>query len=246
VRADQETRIDNAARLRRLAVLLLLSIPAATATILTEALFVGHIVFLVQALGFALGLAVFVAIWAALGLTAMAVSDLVWPRIVPFLAPLAEAFTGSSTVSQGLIGAKGLLCLAVLGVCAVLVGAGVAMAFAGSEIKDWAVEHTADAEMLLIVSVVIFAILIVIARLSRGLVDWVRSIADTAGPVSRSFGALVVMGAVGPVLGWPLFRLLGYSRRTTYALTLAAAAVFGGIWVPFYSLGVWSVVEGLF
>lgn len=214
--------------------------------ILGEALFVGHIVFLVEALGFALGLALFVAIWAALGLAAMAVSDLVWPRIVPFLAPLAEGLTGSSTDSQGLMGAKGLLYLAVLGVCAVLAGAGVAIAFAGGEIKDWAAEHTADAETLLITFVIILAILIVIAWLSRRLVDWVRSIGETAGPVSRSFGALVVMGAVGPAFGWPLFRLLGYSRPTTYALTLSAAAVFGGIWVPFYGLGVWSVVEDLF
>ncbi len=61
----------------------------------------------------------------------------------------------------------------------------------------------------------------------------------------RSFAALVSMMLLGPALSWLLFRLLGYSDRTTYALTVAAAPVFGAIWVPFYGLGVWALIEGL-
>jgi hypothetical protein len=53
------------------------------------------------------------------------------------------------------------------------------------------------------------------------------------------------MVALGPALSWPLFSLFGYSGRATYALTLAAAPVFGAVWVPFYALGVWSLLQSL-
>ncbi|KKK70048.1 hypothetical protein LCGC14_2927880, partial [marine sediment metagenome] len=43
-----------------------------------------------------------------------------------------------------------------------------------------------------------------------------------------------------------VFRLLGYSSRSTYALTLAAAPVFGAVWVPLYGLGVWGLIEDVF
>lgn len=51
---------------------------------------------------------------------------------------------------------------------------------------------------------------------------------------------------LGPALGWFLFRLLGYSGRSVYALTLLSAPVFGAVWVPVYALGVWKLLERLF
>ncbi len=73
----------------------------------------------------------------------------------------------------------------------------------------------------------------------------VRRVADTAGPATRWLATLAAMAALGPALSWLLFRLLGYSGRTNYALTLAAAPVFGAVWVPFYALGAWSLLQGL-
>ena len=63
---------------------------------------------------------------------------------------------------------------------------------------------------------------------------WFAGIAQVLG----AFAAAVVLG---PVFGWPIFKLLGYRERDVYALTIAAAWVFGAIWVPFYSLGVWGL-----
>ena len=229
--------MDGVASLRRIALLSLLSIPVAAEVILGEVLFVGHIVFLVEVLGFAWGLLVFIAIWAALGVVVLAVRDFVWPRIGPRLKPLLDRLTSRAADAKGM--------LAALGVSSVLAAAGVAIALAGSEIKDWAVDHRADIAMFFIVAAVIFPILLLIARLGRSLEKWVRSIADTAGPAMRSFAALVSMMLLGPALSWLLFRLLGYSGWSVYALTLVAAPVFGVIWVPFYGLGVWALIEGL-
>jgi hypothetical protein len=228
--------MHGVASLRRIALLSLLSIPVAAEVILGEVLFVGHIVFLVEVLGFAWGLLAFTAIWAALGLAVLAGRDFVWPRLAPLLDSLLARFASRASDVKAI--------LAVLGVSSALAAAGVAIALAGSEIWDWTVDHRADVATFLIVAAVIFPILLVIARLGRSLEKWIRSIADTASPAMRSFAALVSMMLLGPALSWLPFRLLGYSGRAVYALTLVAAPVFGAIWVPFYGLGVWAVIEG--
>lgn len=229
--------MDGVASLRRIAVLSLLSIPVAAEVIFGEVLFIGHIVFLVQALGFAWGLLAFIAIWAALGVTVLAVKDFVWPRIGPRLKPLLARLTGRAADAKGM--------LAALGVSGALAGAAVAIALAGSEIWDWAADHRGDIATFFVVALVILPILLLIARLGRRFEKWVRSIAETASPAMRSFAALVSMILLGPAFSWLLFRLLGYSGRATYALTLVAAPVFGAVWVPFYALGVWSLLQGL-
>ena len=127
-----------------------------------------------------------------------------------------------------------------------MVGILVGLVLAWSEITNWVNDHIDDLGMFLAAAAVIFVILVIVDRVSRGLENWVRSSADTAGPLLRSFGALTSMVILGPVFGWPLFRILGYSRRFTYALTLLAAPVFGGIWVPFYGLGVWGLIGSWF
>ena len=230
--------MDGVASLRRIALLSLLSIPVAAELVLGEVLFVGHIVFLVEVLGFVWGLLVFIAIWAALGVVVLAVRDFVWPRMAPLLDPLLARLTSRAANAKGM--------LAALGVYSVLAAAAVAIALAGSEIRDWIGDHRADVATFLIVVAVILPILLLIAQLGRRLENWVRSIAETASPAMRSFATLVSMILLGPALSWLLFRLLGYSGRATYALTLVAAPVFGAVWVPFYGLGVWAVIEGLF
>ena len=229
--------MDSAASLRRIAFLSLLSIPVAAEVILGEVLFIGHIVFLVEVLGFAWGLLAFIAIWAALGVAVLAVRDFVWPRMAPLLHPLLARLTSRAADAKGMLGA--------LGVSGMLAAAAVAIALAGSEMKDWTADHRADIATFLIVAAVILPILLLIARLGRRLEKWVRSVAETASPAMRSFAALMSMVLLGPALSWLLFRLLGYSGRATYALTLVAAPVFGAVWVPFYGLGVWALIEGL-
>jgi hypothetical protein len=57
---------------------------------------------------------------------------------------------------------------------------------------------------------------------------------------ARSFGALTAMFLLGPIFAWTVFKLLGYTERTVYVLTLISAWVFGGIWVPIYA-GAWDI-----
>jgi hypothetical protein len=236
--------MDRVAGLRRVAVLSLVSIPVAAEVVLGEVLFIGHIVLLVQALGFAWGLAAFIAIWAALGMVVLAARDFLWPRVAPLLDALRARFTSRLTDVLRRAYIKALL--AVLGVFGVLAAGGVTIALAGDEIRDWVTDHRADVATFLVAVVVVFAILLVIARLGRAFENWVRSIAGTAGLATRSFATLVSMIMLGPALSWLLFRLLGYSDRSTYVLTVVAAPVFGAVWVPLYGLGVWGLIEGLF
>ncbi len=230
--------MGGAASLRRIAALSLLSIPIAAELIFGEIIFAGHIVFLVEVLGFAGGLLVFIAIWAALGVTVLAARDFVWPPMAPLIGPLLARLTGRASAAKGM--------LAALGISGVVAATVAVIALAGGEIRDWAADHRSDIATFVIVAAIILPILMLIAQLGRRLESWVRSVADTAGPATRSFALLVSMMLLGPAFGWLSFRLLGYLGRATYALTLAAAPVFGAIWVPFYGLGVWAVIEGLF
>lgn len=66
-----------------------------------------------------------------------------------------------------------------------------------------------------------------------------RTIAWFAG-IARVLGALAVGVLLGPVFGWPAFKLLGYNERSVYGLTFLTSWIFGAVWVPFYGLGVWG------
>lgn len=241
--APWDSRLAGLASFRRTAGLLLLSVVAATEMALAEGLFVGHIVFLIQALGFAGALVAFTALWAALGLTVLAVVDLAWPRMAPRLRPTIERATRRaadvlSAVRMGLLPAG-------LGIAGALAAAGVAIALWGGDIADWTVDHRVDVGIVIAASLLIFVVVAAIARAGRALTNWVRRIAEKADPLTRAIGALVSMIVLGPALGWLLFRLLRYSRRSVYVLTLVAAPVFAAVWVPFYGLGVWGLVESL-
>ncbi len=72
---------------------------------------------------------------------------------------------------------------------------------------------------------------------------WRTRLVLRAAHVAKILGALVAMVILGPTLGWPAFKLLGYTKREVYILTVIAAWIFGGIWVPIYGLGAWG--EGL-
>ncbi|MCH7999504.1 MAG: hypothetical protein IIA91_08505 [Chloroflexi bacterium] len=240
---SQDVTIDRAASLRRLAVLILVSIPVTAEILFGEIIFAGHIVLLVEGLGFAWGLAAFIAIWAVLGLVVLAARDILWPRMLPLLEPFLASV--GSHVTGLLAHTRVKVSLMALGVFGVSALAGITIALAGGGIVDWAVEHRASVATFLIAAAVVFVIILLMARIGRGIQSWIRSVSATASPATRSFATLVTMVVLGPALSWPLFRLFGYSGRTTYALTLAAAPVFGAAWVPFYSLGVWSLLQGL-
>jgi len=226
-----------------LPVLILVSIPVTAEILFGEIIFAGHIVLLVEGLGFAWGLAAFIAIWAVLGLVVLAVRDILWPRMLPLLEPLL------ARVASHVTGLLAHTCvkatLMVLGISGVSAVAGLTIALAGGEIVDGAADHSSDLVAFAIAGVVVLVILLVLARISRGIERWVRRVADTAGPATRWLATLAAMALLGPALSWLLFRLLGYSDRTTYALTLVAAPVFGAVWVPFYALGAWSLLQGL-
>ena len=228
------------ADLRRIAFLSLLSVPVAGQMVLGELLFVGHVVFLVKALGLALGLAAFTVIWAALGLAILAIRDTAWSR----LQPLLRRFRAGTARRLGdLMGhTRVRLLLAVLGAAAVA----ATIAIAGRGIGDRLGDHRGDIVAFLITAAAVLAVLLVMARVGRGVERWVRNAANSADPATRSLAVLVTMVVLGPALGWYLFRLLGHSGRSVYALTLLSAPVFGAVWVPVYALGVWKLLERLF
>lgn len=70
--------------------------------------------------------------------------------------------------------------------------------------------------------------------------NWRERLVLWVAGLARAVGALAAAVILGPVLGWSVFRILGYRERDVYAFTIAAAWIFGGIWVPFYGLGVWG------
>jgi hypothetical protein len=229
--------MGGVASLRRIVVVSLLSIPVAAEVIFGEALFLGHVVLLVETLGFVWGLLAFIALWATLGVVVLAVSDFVWPWASPRLGPVLARLARRAADAK--------VALAALGASAALAGAAVTVALAGGEIRDWTADHSGDIATFFIVAAIVVPILLLIAQVGRRFENWVRGIAETASPVTRSFAALMSMAILGPALSWLLFRLLGYSDRATYVLTVAGAPVFA-IWVPFYGLGVRAAIEGLF
>lgn len=242
--AIADTIAGRGASLRRLPILLLLSVPAAAATMWDEVLLAGPIVFLVQALGFALGLASFIAIWAAIGLIGLLAVDVAWPRLKPLVQPLLGRFN-TATASEGQGGHDAARSWVSVGTAAGVGAAVTVSAVFRNEITEWAGEHAVDLALIVGVASAIFVALVIVDRVSRGIELWIRSIGATAAPALRFVGVLAAMVVFGSVLGWPVFRLLGYSRRSTYALTLVAAPVFGGIWVPFYGLGIWTLIKGV-
>jgi hypothetical protein len=225
--------------------LLALSIPLAAEMVFTEALFVGHIVFLVEALGFAGGLAVFVAIWAVLGLVALVLIDLAWPRMSPWVREARHRVRAEWRRLREFQQGRSRVLLVALALGGAATGFAVCGALFGGDLAGWAEDNRSDLLGFAIVAIVLFVVLAVMGRLGRGLVEWVRHISGTAGPLLRWLGTLTAMAVLGPAFGWLLFRPLGYSRRAIYGLTLAAAPVFGAVWVPLYGLGVWGLADGL-
>lgn len=227
---------------RRLLMLLVLSLPAGLATAWDEVLLAGPIVFLVQALGFPLALTAFAATWAALGLSALFAADFVWPRIGPGIRPkLARCRTRLQSSLAGSTNA--LNCTLPLGMT--VIGSAAALAAVGfpGRAYGWAETNAIDLAVFAGAVTATFLALVVVDRLGHGLEQWVRSLGAGSTPVLRSVGALVAMVILGPTCGWPVFRILGYTRRSTYVMTLVAAPVFTAIWVPFYGLGVWEVLN---
>jgi hypothetical protein len=205
-----------------------------------ELLFVAHVVFLVHALGFALGLVAFIVIWAALGLAILTIRDTAWSRIQP---PLERLRAGIARRLADLLGQPRVrVPLAVIGATGLAAVAAAVIVFAGG----WLGDHRGDVVAFFIAAAVVLAVLLVMARAGRSVERWVRSTAHAAHPATRSLAVLVTMAVLGPALGWFLFRLLGYSGRSVYALTVLSAPVFGAVWVPVYAIGVWKLLEGVF
>lgn len=226
-----------------------LAVPAAALTAWDEVLLAGPIIFLVEALGFVLGFIVFTAAWAALGLALLALVDFVWSRIGP---PTQRAFDRAlNFIATYLDRAKHLpraatFVAAGLSVPAAVFGAAAYAILLGRPTVRFLGENL---EAIVVGFLVVAGVLVLVALLNlarRQVEAWVRWVAEVARPLLRPLAALVSMVVFGPVMGWPLFRLLGYRRATTYYLTLVAAPIFGGIWVPFYGLGLWGLIRGWF
>ena len=230
--------------LRRVVVLSLVSVPVATELVIGELLFLAHVVFLVETLGFAWGLLAFILIWAALGLAVLTVRDTAWPCLQSLFEQLRAEITRRLADLLGQPRVR--VPIAVFGMSLLAAAVGSVVALGGGEIGDWLGDHRGDAMSFLIVVGLVLALLLVMARAGRSVERWVRNVGRAAGPATRSLAVVVTMAVLGPALGWFLFRLLGYEGRSVYALTLLSAPVFGVVWVPVYALGVWKLLERLF
>jgi hypothetical protein len=71
--------------------------------------------------------------------------------------------------------------------------------------------------------------------------NWRERLVLWIAGLARALGALAAAVILGPIYGWAVFKLLGYRERDVYAFTIVAAWIFGGVWVPFYGLGVWGL-----
>lgn len=230
--------------LRRLPILLLLSIPAAAATAWDEVLLAGPIISLVETLGFIAGLFAFAMVWACLGLAFLALGDLLWPRIRPALSRAIIRLGGVASRYRRRI--QALPRQAVTGAVALCLTAGSSTYAVWLAQPTWALlqKHQVGVGAGLLVIVLVLCLAVVLDLMRQRVESWVKRIARVGGPVLRPLAALLTMVYLGPVLGWPLFRLLGYEGCTTYVLTLLAAPIFAGIWVPYYGLGVWGLLQG--
>jgi F0F1-type ATP synthase membrane subunit c/vacuolar-type H+-ATPase subunit K len=221
-----------------------LALPAAALTAWDEVLLAGPIIFLVEALGFALGFIVFTAAWAALGLAVLALVDFVWSRIGPSVERASDR--GLNFVAAYLDRAKHLpraatYLAAGLSVPAAAFGAAAYVALLGRTTVDFLGDNREGIAVGFLIAAGMLVLVGVLNLVRREAEAWVRWVSGVARPLLRPLAALVAMVVFGPVLGWPLFRLLGYTRASTYYLTLVAAPVFAAIWVPFYGLGVWAL-----
>jgi len=240
---DTAGRRDLMATVRRLPALVLISVSAAAVVMWDEVLLAGPIIFLTETLGFLPGLLTFALAWASIGIAGLLTVDFIWPAASRGLRRLSP---GAGSSPEGQATRSGASWTAVLGAAAVsatVIAAGAGYLVAGDEALGWAEGHRGEGAAFLGVALLIFLVLALVDWAGRGIERWVRRIAATAGPRLRTFSALVTMVYLGPVLGWGLFRLLGYTRRSTYALTVLAAPVFAAIWVAFYSLGIWRILE---
>lgn len=234
------SRRGNASKLLLAAVV---AVPVAALTAWDEVLLAGPIVFLVEVLGFVLGLVAFTLLWAFVGLLFLGMADFVWLRIGPTAQRAFGRF--SETIRPYLEraeypGRAVTIALTGLGVSACALGVAAYIVLLGGRTVEVLSDSRDEVVIGFVVAVAIVGLVGVLNLARREVEAWVRRVGEMAKPLLRPLAALVSMVVFGPVLGWPLFRLLGYTRRSTYAMTLIAAPVFAGIWVPFYGLGVWG------
>ena len=180
----------------------------------------GPIIFLVETMGFALGLLIFTILWGLLGYAMLLFADFAWPKLEPTLEEIKGVFTKLWSKYSLLVvipAALGLLSAVTVGL--IFYPIYVLIAFAA-------------------------VIFIGLMEAIRQLADkWVRTIDPRQNHIMRWIGAMVAMIILGPVFAWTLLKWLGFERSTVYLLTLPAGVIFGLIWVPYYSLGVWSVLD---
>jgi len=174
-------------------------------------------IFLVETLGFGVGLGVFIVIWMTLGYAMLLFNDLVWPSLKPIwesIVKWAMEQWKRYSLYISIAVAISLTAAAYIGFRCYLLYTAIALA------------------------AVVFVGVMETAR--QFFQDRVREIDPRKGRRIRWVGAIAAMVILGPVLAWTLLQWLQFSRRAVYVLTIPAAVIFGIIWVPFYSGIVWN------
>ena len=176
------------------------------------------IIFFVETLGFWMGLWVFIITWALLGYTMLLFVDYAWPLLKPawesFLRWIRKQWERYGVVIT-IVAASAIVSGVVIGFRYFLLYTAIAMA-----------------------AVVFVGLMEAVRQMAD---RWVRSIDPRRNKYLRWIGALVALVILGPVLSWTLLKWLQFTRAAVYVLTIPAAVIFGCIWVPYYSLGVWGL-----
>ena len=210
----------------RIASLTILTLPVTGVAVAAEASFVGYIFLLVDTLGFPAGLATFVVTEAALGVAVLAFIEFAWPK----LRPAIESALDKPLLSW--LRLHHVRAMASGGVLAATVtGAIIAALLLGLP----AVEDV-------VTGVAIFAIILALLAGSRWIGEKLRRFAETGSVTQRSLAIVALMVVIGPI-GGVLYRALVTRLDRAFALTVASAALFGTVWVPFYYFGVLSLVS---
>lgn len=67
--------------------------------------------------------------------------------------------------------------------------------------------------------------------------NWREKIISRSAKFSPVLVYIITAVLVGPLLSWPIFNSLGFSKRKIYISSFISSWVFSGVWFPFYALG---------
>lgn len=168
------------------------------------------------------------ALWLLAGFASLALVDLVWPKVKPWIQSVENNYSWIVWL------------IAALAVVGLVSGLFLSRAWISDKLSMQIVGLMALA-LLFILAVT------VVVKLGDELIRaWVRKVMDMTSQmriILKPAAILAVLVYMGPALSWALLSPLGITRKGVYWLTFVAAPLFTVLWYPFYT-GVWETITG--